>query len=123
MAERTIRILLFNYDKDGVEQEGRKGDVVDLTDEEIEYGESIGAFEVEGADAPEAEKTLAEYDDPELIEWVEENQPTVQEVIDASGGDADLAKRLLSAEESATGGHPRKTLVEGLAEVINRGSQ
>lgn len=58
--------------------------------------------------------------DTELINWIKDGNPVVQEVVDASEGDAETAARLLTAEVAATGNDPRKGVVAGLEAVIQR---
>jgi hypothetical protein len=41
--------------------------------------------------------------------------------VQASGGDPNLAKKLLEAESQATDQDPRKGVLEGLTAVISRG--
>lgn len=46
MAEVTIRHQFYNWmDEDGFAQSARKGETVELSDEEVERGDSLGAFE------------------------------------------------------------------------------
>ena len=57
----------------------------------------------------------------ELAEWIRTERPTVNDVVQASGGDPELAQKLLEAEAQATEGQPRKGVLEGLSAVISRG--
>jgi hypothetical protein len=59
----------------------------------------------------------------ELADWIQNNdpKPTVNDVVQASGGDANVARKLLEAESQATNGEPRKGVLEGLSAVISRG--
>lgn len=59
----------------------------------------------------------------ELVDWLQNNdpKPTVNDVVQASGGDPRLARKLLEAESQATNGDPRKGVLEGLSAVISRG--
>jgi hypothetical protein len=59
----------------------------------------------------------------ELADWIRNNdpKPTVNDVVQASGGDANVARKLLEAESQATNGEPRKGVLEGLSAVISRG--
>jgi hypothetical protein len=66
-----------------------------------------------GGDAPYEDMDFNELGDDELQVFVE--KATVQEVVDKAAPGSGLAKRLLAAEEAATGGDPRKGVVEGLA--------
>jgi hypothetical protein len=86
-------------------------------------GERLGAFMVEPSLAEDDELDPATASIEELASWIKTDQPKVQEVIDASDGDADTAKKLLEAEKLATGNQPRATLVQGLAAVVERANQ
>jgi hypothetical protein len=57
----------------------------------------------------------------ELTEWIQTERPTVNDVVQASGGDPEVAKKLLEAETQAQDGEPRKGVLEGLSAVISRG--
>lgn len=59
--------------------------------------------------------------DTELINWIKDGSPTVQDVVDASEGDPEVASRLLTAETAATGNDPRKGVIAGLEAVVQRG--
>lgn len=63
--------------------------------------------------------TTASIDD--LARWIEQEKPTVQDVVNASGGEPDIARKLLEAETQATDQDPRKGVLEGLTAVISRG--
>lgn len=57
----------------------------------------------------------------DLARWIEQEKPTVQDVVNASGGEPDIARKLLEAESQATDQDPRKGVLEGLTAVIARG--
>lgn len=57
----------------------------------------------------------------QLAQWIASERPTVNDVVQASGGDPDVAQKLLEAESQAQSGEPRKGVVEGLSTVISRG--
>jgi len=57
----------------------------------------------------------------DLADWIRTERPTVNDVVQASGGDPDVARKLLEAEGLAHEGEPRKGVVEGLSAVISRG--
>jgi hypothetical protein len=48
--------------------------------------------------------TTASVDD--LARWIESERPNVNAVVQASGGEPDLAQKLLEAESQATDGDP-----------------
>jgi hypothetical protein len=56
----------------------------------------------------------------QLADWIRTERPTVNDVVQASGGDSDVAQRLLEAEAQAND-EPRKGVLEGLSAVISRG--
>ena len=71
-----------------------------------------------------AEEELLDIDSAsvdQLAEWIEQEKPTVQDVVDASGGEPEYATKLLEAESKAHEGDPRKGVLEGLSAVISRG--
>jgi len=57
----------------------------------------------------------------DLTRWIQEEGPNVQDVVDASEGEAAYATKLLEAESKAHEGDPRKGVLEGLSAVISRG--
>lgn len=57
----------------------------------------------------------------QLADWIRSERPTVNDVVQASGGDPDVATKLLEAESQATNGEARKGVLEGLSAVISRG--
>jgi hypothetical protein len=90
----------------------------------VERGQRAGAFLEEGAESgpEEVEETNAGPDFSShdmLVEWFEETKPSAREVVNAAEGDGDKADMLLSAEETATGGHPRKTVLTALNRIID----
>jgi hypothetical protein len=88
-----------------------------VTDEEgAEYEEEVEEVEEE---EQLLDVNTASVDD--LILWIQQERPTVNDVVQASGGDPDVARKLLEAESKATDGEPRKGVTEGLSAVISRG--
>jgi hypothetical protein len=61
--------------------------------------------------------TSSEMDVQELATWIENDEPTVADLIEYVGSDPALAKRVIEAEGIATGGDPRKTLIAELKKV------
>jgi hypothetical protein len=118
MAERTVRILGFNYtDEEGIERMARRHDVIDFSDEDTARGDADGAFMVPEGEAVEAEVVITSAStDEELEAFVKD--ANVKEVVAAAGDDTDFAHRLLAAENDATGNDPRKGVAEGLAAVV-----
>lgn len=112
------------------------GDVIEVLPMEFARGTRLNAFlkrnqnleVLTGKEVPEETGTelqfsAADATDTELINWIKDKGPRVQEVIDASEGDAETAARLLAAEAAATGNDPRKGVVMGLEAVVRRSQQ
>lgn len=59
----------------------------------------------------------SEMDVQELAEWIENDEPTVADLIEYVGSDPALAQRVIEAEGIATGGDPRKTLIAELEKI------
>lgn len=57
----------------------------------------------------------------ELADWIRTERPTVNDVVQASDGDPEVAKKLLEAESQSHNGEPRRGVLEGLTAVISRG--
>jgi hypothetical protein len=141
MPVKTIRAAQFMYYvptgrtrilKNGDKQEilsvrhALRGDTVDIPrDEDVERGERTGTFMVERIEAGPVE-TVEDVDTgPDfsshdaLVDWMEENKPSVREVTVLADNDADKAEALLEAERVVTGGHPRKGVVTQLGRIID----
>lgn len=109
------------------EHRATRGDVVKVPESVAERFSQpdIDAFfdsvdpEGEPAGTPGGQ-SFAQMSEADLINWHRTNNPSTQEVINASEGDADTARRLISAETAATGGDPREEVVHGLGEIIGR---
>lgn len=119
MAEREIILGdAIYYDQKGTQRTANRGEVVDLSDAEIERLEALEAVgpvgSVAAADAqPGADGLLDELDDEQLAEWV--NDHTVDEVVEHAGT-PELAQRLIDAENTRS--KPRKTVVEGITSAL-----
>lgn len=141
MARKTIRAAQFMYyvptgrtrvRRDGVQEDvlavrhALRGDTVDIPRaEDAERGTRAGAFvpeEVEQESPVVEEEVDAGLDFTShdgLVAWFREARPSIHEVVDAAEGDQEKAQLLLAAEETATGGQPRKGVVSGLNRIIN----
>lgn len=116
MQTRTIKILLFRWvDGDGYDRYARKGETVELSDEDAARGDSDGAFVTEEDEAP-APTIGPESTDAELSEFVKGAK--VGEVVALAEGNPEFAHRLIAAETDATGGEPRKGVAKGLAAIV-----
>jgi hypothetical protein len=92
--------------------------------EDIERGEEAGAFEVPEEEEADEEGASAEgvpdlnfdsHDD--LVEWIRDDKPTVDEVVSAADSDPDKADALMNAEQEASGGQPRKGVMDRLGAI------
>lgn len=75
----------------------------------LKYGEEVEVLDI----------NEASVDD--LASWIREEKPNANEVVQKSGGDPELAEKLLQAETIAKDGDPRKAVLDGLGTVISRG--
>lgn len=130
MAERTIKMKSFVWHKKGKDYNGddivsvvqsKRGEVVDLPDNVIAYGEAHDAFVTPEDEAQEEalQIDVASMDSDELVDWVSEH--TIPEIVNVAKNEPDLVGVLLAAENTATGNDPRSGLVEGLAQVAGSG--
>lgn len=130
MAERTIKMKSFVWHKKGKDYNGddivsvvqsKRGEVVDLPDNVVAYGEAHDAFVTPEDEAQEEalQIDVAAMDSDELVDWVSEH--TIPEVVNVAKNDPTLVGVLLAAENTATGNDPRSGLVEGLAQVAGSG--
>jgi len=136
MAEFIIKHLQFPYEvpvlgPDGVQLkdhagnalfrrvEGQRGENHDIPlERDIERGLRLGAFETEEEKAeakPPVHGTIEE-----LSEYIKSDHPTISELLNMTGGDPDLAERVLEAETLATAGNPRRGLVAAVAKMAGR---
>lgn len=128
-----VEVLGVEHDPESREaQEAHKnfklGEEIELYDDDYIRLKNGGAV----VDSKQAEEMAVEDEDEEVLNvvtasvddlarWIESEKPNIQEVVDASGGEPDLAQKLLEAESQATDGDPRKGVMDGLATVISRG--
>jgi len=104
----------------------KRGQKIDLLADDYLRLKNAGAvMDLDDADnLPEVEDEVL---DPvtasidELAEWIRQEKPTVNAVVQATDGDPDVAAKLLEAEGVATDGDPRDGVVKGLSAVIARG--
>lgn len=125
------------FRRDGTEEDvlsvrhALHGDTVDIPrDEDIERGERAGAFvpdEVEQAspvESQEDDETGLDFSSHDaLVEWIQDEQPNINQVVTAAEGDAEKAQMLLAAEEEATGGQPRKGVSTALNKIISEADE
>lgn len=100
------------------------------TPEEVaRYGDAVRSSAPEPEPVPDVTveaadlANLASASDAQLAALYEGGKaPKVAELLAAVGQDAELAQRVLAAEQSATSGDPRPTLQSGLDKVITEAS-
>lgn len=130
---RTIRHKAFSYrvlvdspvdpnKKVFAEKLARRGETVDLLADDIARGERHGAFETAKTKAEDAVKELdaADMSDGDLIRAIKDRGLNVNQTIALSKGDPEQAKRILTAENAATGNDPRVGVTEGLKALLGR---
>lgn len=92
-------------------------------DEDIQRGEDAGAFvvpepEVEDEEAADGTTPDLDFDShDDLVEWIRDDKPNEEEVVAAAGDDPDKANKLMAAEEEASGGQPRKGVMDRLGKI------
>lgn len=109
-----------------------RNDIVDIPrDEDIERGELHGAFYTEEDYAQEAapeEEGAEEAVEPtsegqthdELVAWIRDEKPTAPQVV-AAADSPEKAQALIDAETEASGGDPRKSVIEPLEKIAAGG--
>ncbi len=109
----------------------KRDEIVDIPrSEDIERGELHGAFYTDEDYASEDDAVEDDgdgdeggapegNDHEELVTWIRDSKPTAVQVVQAADGDPERAQALLDAENEASGGDPRKSVVEPLNKIIN----
>jgi len=112
-----------------------RGQTVTVPEDAYDWGLERGAFLSEEEDAVREAK-LAESDSPasagagtepdlnfddqdQLVNWIRDAKPNAATVVGAAGNDPDKAAALMDAEREATGGQPRKTVMDGLQKIAS----
>lgn len=100
--------------------------------EDVETGEEAGAFFTDeelnptAADEEEAQgggitdddiddATVPSHD--ELVAWIRDEHPNSASVVERAGDDPEMARALIAAENEASGGDPRKSVIEPLERI------
>src|ERR1700755_3353413 len=117
MPTHTVRVCGFRYtDHNEIERVAHTGEVIDFSKEDAKRGLEVGAFEVPEEEQENGPGIGPGSTDEELEAFAKDAK--VGEVVEAAGGDAEFAKRLLEAENAASGNEPRKGVAEGRAAVV-----
>lgn len=128
MSEKvTIRIACFNYGYDSETerwQEAYRHDEIEVDNVDFERGIEQGAFvEHFGAETDAPEDDIDDLSNPlvglsveDIAIWIEQSKPTISDLVAYVGDDKQLASDVLEAEGLATGGEPRKGLVDALTD-------
>lgn len=117
-----------------VEKVATRGQVVELSDLDLERAkrfdaitdpdnsiDNAGNVVDEGGEVVKfdpSDDLASESSVESLSLWISEDKPTVDQVVEEANEDPAAARKLLDAENHATGGAPRSTLVEQLNEII-----
>lgn len=128
--EVKIKIRAFPYYEDvkdpvsgetrPQERIARRGDVVELSDEDYARAKKFDAFVDPDAEIPAPDDQPPPDDSVEgLAKWLQDEKPSVDDVLERADGDPQLAEKLIEAENLASGQQPRTTLVDGLQKIIN----
>jgi hypothetical protein len=128
--EVTIKIRAFPYYVDiedpvtgrQVRQEriAERGDTVKLSDVDFERAQRFNAIQTD-TDEGLAEATgawsveTASVED--VAEYIKNEKPTVDELVEAANEDPATARKILQAEDLATGQQPRKGLTDKLGDL------
>lgn len=98
-----------------------------FTDEELAAFEKAGVDPANTGELPQGQIEAAEGEGvnfkelgaPEMAEYLEDNQPNVDETLALVEGDADAARRLLEAENIVTDNDPRAGVEKGIERIIS----
>lgn len=105
----------------------RKGEVTQALITEEEYKRRVnrlrGVPEDEGEESSATEQSYADevkdLDLEDTVEWLETRKPTIPQTVAAADGDAEVAERLLEAEQLVTGRDARQGAIDGLQKIID----
>lgn len=67
----------------------------------------------------QSELTLADATVADISHWLQTDKPTINEVLDEVNNDPDVARKVIDAENHATGQQPRKGLIDELDAIAN----
>lgn len=108
------------------QEDYKYGELVDLVERDyLRYKKAGAIIDAEDTDSlPELDETVLNplvASVGELAEWIRQEKPNANDVVQASQGNPDVAAKLLQAESDAHDGEPRTGVVKGLQTVISRG--
>lgn len=109
----------------------QRNDIVDIPrQEDIERGEKFHAFyteedyEQEGAAEEgaeeESEPASTDQSHDDLVAWIRDDKPTAPQVVEAADS-PEKAQALIDAETEASGGDPRKSVIDPLEKIAAGG--
>lgn len=132
--EVTIKIRAFPYYVDVIdpvtgrevrqERIGERGNTVKLSDMDYERAARFNAFQTD-VDEELAESTggaafsVETASVADVAAYIENEKPTISELVEAANEDPATAAKILQAEDLATGQQPRAGLVEKLSELAS----
>lgn len=130
--EVIIGIRAFPYYEDGIdpvtdrkirtEKIATRGDKVVLNEPDYRRAVKFGAIRTFGdgeVDVTSDEFDVEDASTADVANWIQTTKPSSEATVDAANGDIDTARKLLEAENLATGGEPRPEVVADLTEIID----
>lgn len=75
--------------------------------------------QVRGESGPLDVENLGAATVQQLTAWITDEKPKADDVVKAVGENAEVAARVIAAENAATSGDPRKTVVEPLQKLVD----
>ena len=90
------------------------------TTEELDMGTEPEQQALEAGEGGSDESNFTEWGEHELAEYIRENRPNEDETVAMAEEDPDTARRLLEAENIATGGDPRSGVVKRLNKIAGQ---
>lgn len=148
-VKKTVKHAMFSWYELGdhpylpdtqitTEHHAFRGQEIEIPVKAAAFGDYHGAFftdeELAGQNADVSDEEQADVDTPtptgsaevdamsvdDLAAVIKDNNLNAQQTVILAYGDPERAKKVLDAENIATGGAPRDTVVAGLNAVVNR---
>lgn len=98
----------------------RRGGAIEGAQSQADEGAELGDGKV-----PDRSLDIATADAPAIAEWIKSTKPNAQETVALAGTDADLARKVLEAEDLSHGGDGRTTVkvpLQGIIDAAGSGS-